>query len=122
MNYHTLSDFRVRHKEALDDLFIQGLGLLSAEGLVTLERVMHDGTKVKAYARGDTFRREESIWMHLKAAREQVEGMGDPLWAEEVGPRVAKARQRAVREKQERLEKALEELEKIRAAEAGTES
>ena len=86
VNYHTLSDFRVRHKEALDDLFIQGLGLLSAEGLVTLERVMHDGTKVKAYASGDTFRREERIRMHLKAAREQVEGMGDPRWAEEVGP------------------------------------
>ena len=48
--YHTLSDFRVRHKEALDDLFIQGLGLLSAEGLVTLERVMQDGTEVKAKA------------------------------------------------------------------------
>ena len=122
VNYHTLSDFRVRHKEALDDLFIQGLGILSAEGLVTLERVMQDGTKVKANASGDTFRREERIRKHLEAAREQVAGMGDPRWAEEVGPRVAKARQRAAREKRERLEKALEELEKIRAVKAGTES
>ena len=39
VNYHTLSDFRVDHKEALDGLFTQILGLLSAEGLVTLERV-----------------------------------------------------------------------------------
>jgi transposase len=30
INYHTLSDFRVEHKEALDELFTQVLGLLSA--------------------------------------------------------------------------------------------
>jgi len=115
INYHTLSDFRVKHKEALDALFIEVLGLLSAEGLISLERVMHDGVKIKACASGDTFRREERIRAHLELAREQVEQMGDPRTAEEVSPRVAKARQRAAREKQERLEKALEELEKIRA-------
>jgi transposase len=115
VNYHTLSDFRVTHKEALDELFAEVLGLLSAEGLVSLERVMHDGSKVRACASGDTFRREERIRVHLELAREQVEQMGDPRTAEEVGPRVAKARQRAAREKQERLELALREMGKIRA-------
>lgn len=121
VNYHTLCDFRVIHKEGLDELFTQVLGLLSAEGLITLERVMHDGTKVKAYASGDTFRREERIKTHLKNAREQVEQMGDPRRGDEVSPRVAKARQRAAREKQQRLEKALEELEKIQASKSRTE-
>jgi transposase len=116
VNYHTLCDFRVMHQKALDELFTHILGLLSAEGLITLERVMHDGTKVKACASGDTFRREERIKVHLRKAREQVERMGDPRVAEEVGSRVAKARQRAAREKQQRLEKALEELEKVRAS------
>ena len=115
INYHTLSDFRIKHKEALDELFTQVLGLLSAEGLISLERVMHDGTKVKACASADTFRREERIRAHLEVARQQVEQMGDPRLAEEVGPRVAKARQRAAREKQERLESALREMEKIRS-------
>jgi transposase len=115
INHHTLSDFRVRHKEVLDGLFIEVLGLLSAEGLISLERVMHDGSKVKACASGDTFRREERIRAHLELAREQVEAMGDPRTAEEVSPRVAKARQRAVREKKERLELALREMGKIRA-------
>jgi len=114
VNYHTLCDFRVDHKEPLDELFIQVLGLLSAEGLVTLERVMHDGTKVKACASGDTFRREERIRHHLEAACEQLKRLGDPRAAEEVSPRVAKARQRAAREKKERLELALREMEKIR--------
>jgi hypothetical protein len=121
INYHTLSDFRVEHKEALDELFTQVLGLLSAEGLITLERVMHDGSKVKACAGVDTFRREEKVRAHLEAARQQVEQMGDPRTAEEVGPRVLKARQRAVREKQERLEKALEEFEKVRALKSSQE-
>jgi hypothetical protein len=47
--------------------------------------------------------------------------MGDPRLAEEVSPRVAKARQRAAREKKERLELALEELEKIRACKSSQE-
>ena len=115
INYHTLSDFRVKHKEALDELFTQILGLLSSEGLISLERVMHDGVKIKACASADTFRREERIRAHLELAREQVEQMGDPRTAEEVSPRVAKARQRAAREKKERLELALMEMEKIRA-------
>ena len=76
INYHTLSDFRIKHKEALDELFTQVLGLLSVEGLLSLERVMHDGVKVKACASGDTFRREERIRVHLELAREQVEQMG----------------------------------------------
>src|SRR4030042_3723002 len=100
INYHTLSDFRMVHKEALDELFTEVLGLLSAEGLISLERVMHDGVKIKACAGWDTFRREGRIRANLEVAREQVEQMGDPRTAEEVGLRVAKARQRAVREKE----------------------
>jgi len=122
INYHTLSDFRVDHKEALDELFTEVLGLLSAEGLISLERVMHDGSKIKAFASADTFRREEKIRAHLGAARQQVEQMGDPRWAEEVSPRVAKAQQRAAREKQERLEMALQELEKVRGVKSGAEA
>ncbi len=48
INYHTLSDFRAAHGQALEALFVQVLGVLSEEGLVTLERVMHDGTKIKS--------------------------------------------------------------------------
>ena len=47
INHHTLSDFRVAHHQALNELFVQILEVLSYEGLITLERVMHDGTKIK---------------------------------------------------------------------------
>jgi hypothetical protein len=45
VNAHTLSDFRVQHDAALKGLLVQILALLSADGLITLERVMPDGTK-----------------------------------------------------------------------------
>lgn len=118
INYHTLSDFRVGHGDRLPELFVQVLGLLSAEGLVSLERVMHDGTKIQACAGADSFRREEKVRAHLAAARQQVEAMGDPQ-AEE-SERQRGARERAVRERQSRLEQALEELGKIRQTKSGS--
>src|SRR5204863_2488471 len=78
INHHTLSDFRVAHDASLRELFVQVLGVLSSEGLVSLERVMHDGTRIKACAGADSFRREERLKEHLEAARQQVEAMGDP--------------------------------------------
>jgi transposase len=121
INHHTLSDFRINYKEALDDLFKQVLGLLSAENLITLERVMHDGTKIKANAGSDSFRREDKVRAHLKMAEEHIQNMADPT-EESHGERSSKARQRAVREKKERLELALNELEKIRAKKPNQEA
>jgi transposase len=115
VNYHTLADFRIQHKEVLDRIFIGVLGVLSHQGLITLERVMQDGSKVKANAGDKSFRRKATLERHLELARKQVEQMGDPL-SEELPKRVARARQRALREKQERLKLALQELEKIEAS------
>lgn len=112
INYHTLSDFRTQDKEALEQTFVQVLGVLSAEGLTELKRVMQDGTKIKAQASRKSFRREETLREHLKLAQEQVETMGDPN-SEELSQRVIKARQRALQETKQRLERALEELEKL---------
>jgi transposase len=117
INYHTLADFRVQHREALNKIFIQILGLLSADGLIELKQVMHDGTKVRANAAPGTFRREQRLKEHLEMAQKQVEQLSDPK-SEEVSQRVAKARQRAVKEKKQRLELALKELEKLRSEKA----
>ena len=51
-------------------LFVQVVGMLSAEGLITMQRVTLDGTKIKANASGNTFRRKEKIEAHLALARE----------------------------------------------------
>lgn len=120
INYHTLSDFRIKNKESLDEIFVQVLGILSAEGLITLERVMLDGTRVKACASRDTFRREDRIREHLEVAKEQIRIMNETQ-EEEISSRVVQGRKRAVLEKQEKLELALRELEKIRRCKSGAD-
>src|SRR5258705_6612460 len=59
VNHHTLADFRVDHKDELDGIFVEVLGLLSAEGFIEMKRITQDGTKVKAQAGTNSFRREE---------------------------------------------------------------
>lgn len=117
INHHTLSDFRVNHDASLRELFVQVLAVLSSGGLVSLERVMHDGTRIKANAGADSFRREERLKEHLELARKQVQTMGDPR--EEEPNRKRAARERALRERQQRLEQALEEVQKVRQAKRG---
>jgi transposase len=118
INHHTLSDFRVQHGPALDELFVQVLGVLSHEGLITLERVMHDGVKVEACASDKSFRRQETLERHMDWARQQVKEMKEreeEAGGLEIRERVAKARERAVRERGERLEWALRELKEVQA-------
>src|SRR5437016_1358389 len=99
ISHRTLSGFRSDNKTALDDLFTQVLGMLSAEGLITLERVTLDGTKIKANAGGNTFRGREKIAAHLAAAREQVRVLNQPAEDEEqLAKRQGAAKRRAARQ------------------------
>ncbi len=112
---HTLSDFRVTHEEILNELFVQALGVLTADGLITLERVMLDGTKVRANASSSGFRRKPTVEECLEQAREAVEALNAQT-EEESSRQMQAAQERARREKQERLESALKEYEKLKAA------
>lgn len=112
INYHTLSTFRTDNDKALNELFIKVLSVLTKEGLVTLERIMHDGTKIKANASGDTYRRKDTLERHIEMAKEQLtllkEGNDD-----QISLKMKAARQRAINEKNERLKLASEEYKKI---------
>jgi hypothetical protein len=112
---HTLSDFRVDHADALGDLFVQVLGLLSAEGLITLERVMQDGTRIRASAASSAFRTQSRIEAHLAHARAAVAAL-DAISEEESSRQMQRARARAVRDKHARLEAAFQEFAKLEAA------
>jgi len=113
VNYHTLASFRVEHRGELDELFTQVLGLLSAEGLISLEQVVQDGTKIKAQAASESFQGEARIGEHLERARRRLREMGEPDQAEEPERR-EQAQRRVRRERQQRLEQALDELQKLR--------
>ena len=114
ISHRTLSGFRSENKAGLDDLFVQVLGMLSAEGLITLERVTLDGTKIKANAGGNTFRRKEKLEAHLELAREQVRILNAEGEQEEgTAKRQAAARRRAARQRASRLEAAVREVERL---------
>lgn len=114
VSHRTLSGFRSDHKEALEDLFVQVVGMLSAEGLITMQRVTLDGTKIKANASGNTFRRKDKLEAHLALAREQVQLMNAQAAEEEkMAKRQAAAKRRAARQRESRLEAALREVERL---------
>jgi transposase len=119
VNHHTLSDFRVEHGSALQDLFVQVLGILTMEKLVTLERVTVDGTKVRACVNKKTFSREQKIREHLKVARQHVENLQKQEVEQEKRTRQAAARRRAAVERAERLEEALTEVNRLREEKKG---
>jgi transposase len=121
VSYHTLSDFRVEHRSALDDLLTQVLAAMMSQGLVTLTRVAQDGTRVRASAGAASFRREPKLESLLRVAHEQVEHVkrleGDPT----VTTREAAAKERAASERKGRIAKALAQLPKVRAAKKSEE-
>ena len=110
-NHHSLSDFRVEHRAALDELFAQLLALLAEAGLVDLQQVMHDGTKIQTLAGADGFRREKTLQARLAEARQVVAQLGDAS----AETRQEAAKQRAARERKQRLEAAWEQLQVLQA-------
>lgn len=118
VDYHTLSDFRVAHKEALDHLLTEILAVMMDKKLVTLKAVAQDGVRVRASAGAGSFHRLSHLEKCLCQAKEQIERLAqerehpDP----EVSARERSARERAARERAERINEALKELPAIQAA------
>lgn len=115
VNYHTLSDFRAEHGEALDGLLTDGVASLMAAGAVRLKRVAQDGMRVRASAGAGSFRRQGKLESYLEQAREQVAALKRQI-EEDPGAlsrRSQAARERAVREREERIKKALARLPEL---------
>src|SRR5262249_15751673 len=72
VNHHTLSDFRVEHKEQLDEIFVQVLGLLSAEGLIEMKRITQDGTDVQHSAVDTTELEANGVYGSLRHSNAEV--------------------------------------------------
>jgi transposase len=120
INYHTLSDFRIGHPEALDGLMTQLLAVLMHQGLVKIQRVAQDGMRVRASAGAASFRREPTLNQCFAEAQEQVERtkrrVDDP--AVQGSARRRAAQDRAAREREQRIARALAELPKVEAVKA----
>lgn len=117
VNQHGLSDFRIDHGAALDDLLTQVLGVLMHQGLVVLKRVAQDGVRVRANAGAASFRRQPRLRECLREAKEQVR-LAKAMLDKDDPTRSDKQREsahRAAREREDRVKKAMEELRELQA-------
>jgi transposase len=118
LNYHTISDFRTAHVDFLDELLTETVATLLNEGLVTMERVAQDGMKVRASAGAASFRRKPTLEEHLADAEAQVKALREELEKDPSAgsKRKQAAKERAAREREERVKRALERMPDVEAA------
>src|SRR3978361_1149227 len=72
MNYRSLSDFRIAHREVLDQLLARGVASLVEAGLVSPGGVAQDGRRVRASAGASSFRRRKRLEELRNAAQDRV--------------------------------------------------
>lgn len=118
VNHHTLADFRVDHGARLEQLLVQSVAALVAEGGVTLQRVAHDGVRVRASAGAGSYRGRGGLRKALTEAATQVKRLRAELDDDPAATtrRRQAARERAAREREERVRAALEVLPELEAA------
>lgn len=114
VNHNLLSQFRVEHGELLERLLIDSIAVLMHKNLVTLDEVTQDGMKVRANAGSSSFRREPTLEDLLDQARSHVEGLGQDD-SGQLSARQQAAQKRAAKDKQQRVEQAIDEIEKIKS-------
>jgi transposase len=117
VNYHTLSDFRVRHGEFLERTLVDTVASLIDSGLVPLETIAQDGMRVRASAGSSSFRRkptleklQEDAQAHVNRLKQEAESDSA---RQEGDARRRAANERAARERQERIAEALRQHEKL---------
>ena len=117
VNYHTLADFRTAQLDFLDGLLTHSIAVLREQDLVDLNRVAIDGMRVRASAGAASFRKKQTLEEHLAEAKDQVDRLKEEMDDDPAaGSRQqAAARERAARERQQRLEEALKRLPELEA-------
>ena len=117
VDYHLLSDFRVEHQEALNELLTQIVATLMAENLVTLKEVAQDGVRVRASAGRGSFRRKARLEECLEAAQARIEGLAQEREHPDPGVtrRERAARERVAQVRADRVEEALRQLPEVQA-------
>jgi transposase len=115
VNYHAINDFRAGNAKLMDEVLSNNVAALAAAGAICLERVAQDGMRVRADAGAASFRRQASLQQHLLEARELVhnikrQAQGDPARAKR---KAQAAKLRAAKERERRIQAALDQLPEV---------
>lgn len=116
VNYHTLADFRVGCADLLDRLLAEHLAALAEVGLVDLDTLAQDGVRIRASAGAASFRREETLDRHLATAQAVVQDLKREVEArsDASNQRIKAAKERAARQRSERVKSAQAALAEIK--------
>jgi transposase len=110
-DHSTIAEFRVRHEDALAELFTGVLGLCGRAGLVSVGVVAIDGTKVAANASREANRSYGQIAREILAEAAETDRREDELYGEARGDelperlRTSEGRRAALREAKAKLER-----------------
>jgi transposase len=109
VNHTMLSEFRLDSGEFLDRLLTSSLAALMKEGLITLEEVITDGTKVRAAASRSSMRRRQTLVELEEKARIRVAELKQELEADSAAGerRLSKRRLSAAEDRARRVAAAL---------------
>ena len=109
VNHTMLSEFRTDSGEFLDGLLTCSLAALMKEGLVTLDEVITDGTKVRAAASRSSMRRRQTLIELETRARDRVAELRQELEADSAlgGRRLSKRQLSAAEDRARRVAAAL---------------
>jgi transposase/ribosomal protein L34 len=123
VNYHGLSDFRVGWSGELDRLLTESVTALVSEGLVVLDEIAVDGTKLRSPASSRSFTRGGRLERIERQAAERIERLKAQVTADPaaVSRRRQAAQQRAAREAEAKVKKARAALDLLRQEKAARE-
>lgn len=109
VNHTMLSEFRLDSGEFLDRLLTSSLAALMKEGLITLDEVITDGTKVRAAASRSSMRRKQTLSELEEKARTRVAELKQELEADSAAGerRLSKRRLSAAEDRARRVAAAL---------------
>jgi hypothetical protein len=116
VNYHTLADFRSQGGDKWDELLTHIVATLMTQNLVTMDRVAQDGMKVRADAGKSSFRSGGRLEELLEIAKQQVETLKQLAETnpDDLSQRQRAARERAAKDKQSRIEAAVQQCQELR--------
>lgn len=123
VNYHTISDFRCNHPGKISEILSSTVASLIKQGFVTLEEIGQDGMRVRASAGSSSFRRKPTLDELHKQAKAHVDQLDEERRRQEEGKddeapptrtRREAAADRAAREREERIARAIAEGETLR--------
>jgi transposase len=109
VNHRILSEFRNDQGARIEQLLCGHVASLSAAGLINLDEVAQDGIRIRASAGAASFRRRKTLESELAKAKALLERLSKQ---DDDGPWSGR-RQRAARERAERVEQALANLGEV---------